>query len=107
MTHKLIDRPWGPECRFTVARMPDGSHINEVIRIPDMKIEEAELVKLISVALVQIDRIPEPFVDPIMAAVMAREEEIKMFLVSKDLIRSDQSITDVKSKAEYIDIKVG
>jgi hypothetical protein len=42
-----------------------------------------------------------------MAAVMAREEEIKTFLVSKDLIRSDQSITDVKSKAEYIDIKVG
>ena len=32
IAHKLINRPWGPEVRFTVARS-DGSHINEVIPI--------------------------------------------------------------------------
>ena len=26
ITHKLIDRPWYPECRYTFARS-DGSHI--------------------------------------------------------------------------------
>ena len=30
ITHKLINRPWGPEIRFTMAR-PDGSHINAVL----------------------------------------------------------------------------
>jgi len=35
--YKLINRPWGSECRYTVAR-PDQSHINNVIEIPDMKI---------------------------------------------------------------------
>lgn len=24
ITHKLIDRPWYPECRFTVARLTDN-----------------------------------------------------------------------------------
>lgn len=47
ITHKLIPRPWGPECRFTVAR-PDGTHINEVVSIKTMQINDTDLVAIIS-----------------------------------------------------------
>jgi hypothetical protein len=46
ITHKLIQRPWGPECRFTV-RLSDGDEINEVISVPNMGITEEELASLI------------------------------------------------------------
>jgi len=50
ITHKLINRPWYPECRYTFARL-DGSHINEVIQIPSMKISDKDLIALVSAAL--------------------------------------------------------
>jgi hypothetical protein len=53
VAHKLINRPWGPECRFTVAR-PDGSHINEVIPISSMSIADNDLVDLIVTRLARI-----------------------------------------------------
>jgi len=54
ITHKLIKRPWGAECRFTVAK-DDNTHINEVISIPSINIEESELIKLIEQRLAVID----------------------------------------------------
>ena len=53
ITHKLIRRPWGPECRFTFAR-ENGSHINEVIKIPGMDISNQDLIALVSARLAQI-----------------------------------------------------
>lgn len=47
ITHKLIQRPWGPECRFTIADL-SGNHINDVITIKGMDITEADLVFAIS-----------------------------------------------------------
>lgn len=50
IAHKLIRRPWGPECRFTFAR-PDGSHINDVIPIGSIDISNADLVVLVTTYL--------------------------------------------------------
>ena len=110
--HKLKPRPWGPECQFTVARLSDGLHFNDVISIPDLKIEEEDLAKLILERLKLIDREPEPFIDPqvkmVEDAVMAKAEEIKSLLVQKELLTKDQSIYDIKSKATIIsESKVG
>lgn len=109
--HNLTPRPWGPECQFTVAK-PDGSHINEVISIPDLKIEEEELAKLILERVKLIDVVREPFVDPQMKmledAVMAKEDEIKSILIQKGLLAEKQAIIDMKSKAEIVaEAKVG
>lgn len=57
IAHKLINRPWGPECRFTVARI-DGSHINEVIGIASMDIAENDLAVLIKTYCELIDTPP-------------------------------------------------
>ncbi len=47
ITHKLIQRPWGPECRFTV-QDSDGQFIDEVIPVQSMEVTEEELSVLIS-----------------------------------------------------------
>lgn len=49
--HKIKQRPWGLECQFTVARA-DGSHINEVIGLPD---DKADLVPLIQARCEMVD----------------------------------------------------
>ena len=105
ITHKLINRPWGPEVRFTVAK-PDGTHINEVLPIPSEKITDEELTKIIIDALKKIDVVIEPPPDPmdlmIKLAVEQKEAEIKNILVAKELMTSEQEITDIKTKAEII-----
>ena len=53
ITHKLIDRPWGPECRYTFA-WPTGEHINEVIRIPSMDISNDDLKALVVAQLAKL-----------------------------------------------------
>lgn len=80
IAHKLINRPWGPECRFTVAR-PDGSHINEVIPIKSMKIEEKELVEHITARLKQIEAsiVAMAAEEQRMIAEQQKEEERKTF----------------------------
>lgn len=41
IAHKIIQCPWGIECRFTVAKH-DGSHINDIVMIGDEKAAEEE-----------------------------------------------------------------
>jgi hypothetical protein len=106
ITHKLINRPWGPECRYTVAR-PDGTHINDVVPVSSMKIEEMELVTVIVERLKGIDveplpPPPDPMIKMVDDAVAAKEAEIKAILVSKELLTKDEEITDIKSKTEII-----
>ena len=109
IAHKLIQRPWGPECRFTVARLPDNSHINEVIVIESIKIEESVLAEQIASRCKEIDSIvAEPVIDlrqvEIDAAVSAKEAEIKAMLVAKEMITAEQQIADVKTKADYANV---
>lgn len=47
ITHKIINRPWGPECRATFADA-DGTHINEVFPIPSADATNQQLVDIIS-----------------------------------------------------------
>ena len=54
ITHKIIPRPWGIECRFTVAR-PDGTHINEIVMLNDGLEDEAQIASLIVGKLKVID----------------------------------------------------
>lgn len=42
IAHKIIPRPWGVECRFTMAK-PDGSHINDIVMVPNVNISNADL----------------------------------------------------------------
>jgi hypothetical protein len=110
--HKLKSRPWGPECQFTVEKLI-GGFIDDVISIPDMKIEESELAKLITERLKLIDHEIEPFIDPQMKmiedAVAAKETEIRFILEQKGLLEKEQSIEDIKSKAEIVaaEAKIG
>lgn len=80
IAHKLINRPWGSEVRFTVARS-DGSHINEVIPIKSMKIEEKELVEHITARLKQIEAsiVAMAAEEQRMIAEQQKEEERKTF----------------------------
>lgn len=104
--HKLKPRPWGPEVQFTVARS-DGSHINEVIPIPDLKIEDKALAELIVNALKRIDvPPPPPPPDPIEEAMKTaeanKEAEIKSILEAKGLLEKGQEIIAIPTKQEII-----
>jgi len=64
VTHKLIDRPWGPECRYTV-RDADGKLLDDVAAIPAMSVTEDALVDIISARLALITGpLPQPEEDP-------------------------------------------
>jgi len=43
IAHKIVPRPWGIECRFTVARL-DESHINDIAMLKDGKEESIKVV---------------------------------------------------------------
>ena len=47
VTHKLISRPWGPECRFTV-RKADGTLVDDVVNISSMSISNADLIQAVT-----------------------------------------------------------
>jgi hypothetical protein len=102
--HRFINRPWGVECQFTAAK-PDGTHINEVIKVESAKIEEADLAKLVQARCDAALVVPDAPVDTrqaeIDAAVAAKEAEIKTLLVAKELITAEQTIYDVKTKEDY------
>lgn len=102
ITHKLIQRLWGAECRFTVAKL-DDSHINDVISVPDLKIDEKELSELILQRLKIIDHPIEPFIDPqikmVEDAAFAKEGEIKAILIKKGILLAGQSIEDITARS--------
>ena len=47
ITHKLIERPWGCELRYTV-KDASGNLIDDVVSIPAMDISDNELVTIIT-----------------------------------------------------------
>ena len=53
VTHKLINRPWGPEVRFTV-KDSNNQFIDEVTPIKSMSATDSELVEVISGVLARI-----------------------------------------------------
>lgn len=52
IAHKLIQRPWGPECRFAFADT-NGEHINGVVAIPSMETTNQQLIAIVTPFLTQ------------------------------------------------------
>jgi len=77
IAHKLVLRPWGAECRFTV-KEGDNPDINEAITIPGMDIKEKDLVSLISRRLQSIKDFVEPplSIDPMEKRVAELEKQV-------------------------------
>ena len=101
ITGKMVHRPWGVEYRYTVQNK-NGRHINSIVFLKDENVSESTIATLITNQLLKIDVVPEQMVDPIEEAVQAKEDEIKDFLVSKELLTEEESIWDIKSKAEIL-----
>jgi hypothetical protein len=89
--YKLIERLWGPECRYTVARL-DGSHINDVISIPNIKIPEGDLAKLVQARLLALDvlAIPEP------SPSIITKESVEQYLKDEGYIKPEQTLEMIK-----------
>ena len=100
ITHKIIPRPWGIECRFTVAR-PDGTHINEIVMLNDGKEDEAQLAFLIFEKLKRVD-IPSELS---LYERIFTEEEVKNLMVEKGYLISGENLLDLKSKWDLLQVK--
>jgi len=96
ITGKVIARSWGTEYRYTVEK--DGEHINDIVMIPDEKTSEADIIKLITAKLKQIDVAPDIPISP----EEEKEKEIEAFLVVKGLLEDGQNYQEIKSKAEIL-----
>ena len=96
--HKIIPRPWGIECRFTVAR-PDGTHINEIVMLNDGLEDEAQIASLIIGKLKVIDaplEIPER---------IYTETEVKNLMAEKGYLIPEENLLDLKSKWDLLQVK--
>ena len=95
ITHKIIPRPWGIECRFTVAR-PDGTHINEIVMLNDGLEDEAQIASLIIGKLKVID-VP---LETLIPERIYTETEVKNLMVEKGYLIEDQKLAELKTKEE-------
>ena len=93
--HKIIPRPWGIECRFTVAR-PDGTHINEIVMLNDGLEDEAQIASLIVGKLKVID-VP---LETLIPERIYTETEVKNLMVEKGYLIEDQKLAELKTKEE-------
>ena len=101
VTGKQIQRPWGVEYRYTVQNAA-GKLIDSIVMLDSDSETEETIAGLIAAQLLKIDVAPEPRIDPIEEAVQAKEDEIKDLLVLKELITEEESIYDIKSKADIL-----
>jgi len=93
--HKIIPRPWGIECRFTVAR-PDGTHINEIVMLNDGLEDEAQIASLIIGKLKVID-VP---LETLIPERIYTETEVKNLMIEKGYLTEDQKLAELKTKRE-------
>ena len=96
IAHKIIPRPWGIECRFTVDK--DGRHINDIVMLKDGKESVEEIAELIGKRLALVDRPVEVFIPERMFT----ESEIKAILVAKGYLTEGESLEDLKTKEELL-----
>ena len=100
ITHKIIPRPWGIECRFTVAR-PDGTHINEIVMLNDGLEDEAQIASLIIGKLKVID-VP---LETLIPERIYTETEVKNLMVEKGYLIPEENLSDLKSKWNLLQVK--
>ena len=100
ITHKIIPRPWGIECRFTVARS-DGTHINEIVMLNDGLEDEAQIASLIVGKLKVID-VP---LETLIPERIYTETEVKNLMVEKGYLILGENLLDLKSKWDLLQVK--
>ena len=100
ITHKIIPRPWGIECRFTVAR-PDGTHINEIVMLNDGLEDEVQIASLIVGKLKVID-VP---LETLIPERIYTETEVKNLMVEKGYLILGENLLDLKSKWDLLQVK--
>jgi hypothetical protein len=93
--HRIIERPWGTECQFTVD--VGGWLVDDVIPIAP-KMEEKELATLIDERV--LARMALDLEEPVKPEKIYTEKEIVALLVSKELLSEGQMLEDLKTKAE-------
>jgi hypothetical protein len=59
ITHKRIQRPWGPECRYTVKRQSDGKLFDDVISISSLAVTDESISNLIVTRLAQMQEMED------------------------------------------------
>jgi hypothetical protein len=93
LTHKIITRPWGVECRFAVRR-DNEPDFNDIVMVSSEKADEKELVELIVARLKLCDR---PKDQDIVSERTYTETEVKRLLIEKGYLTKDQGIVDLKT----------
>lgn len=101
VTGKIINRPWGVEYRYTMKNSA-GKYFDDIVLLENENVSEETIAELIIAKLGQIDIVPEIVIDPIEQAKEEKESEIKNFLVTKELLTSEQTVWDIKSKTEIL-----
>jgi hypothetical protein len=96
VTHKIISRPWGPECRYTVSR--DGIDINDVVMLSSVKADDQQVCDQIVARLAVIDA-PKPVDDE--PVLMYSETEVVDLLVQKGYLTTDECLADLKTATEF------
>jgi len=94
--HRILVRPWGWECQFTVDL--DGRYIDEVLPI-DSKADEKAISQAIDDRLLEIKNRLQDAAQEVPERIYT-EKEIVSLLVSKELLTEDQSLSDLRSKSE-------
>jgi len=102
LTGKPVLRPWGAEYRFTVVR-PDGTHINGVISIPRMDVDDKALGQAVDAYISRLNRSVD---DPPENPIIYTESEISAILTEKGYLSTGEKLTDLKSYDELTAIKV-
>jgi hypothetical protein len=96
LAHKIVPRPWGIECRFTVDK--NGLHFNDIVMLETGKEDEKEIAGIILKRMLVMDR-PDAKQEP---EKIYTETEIKTLLVDKGYLEKTQKIEELKTKAELI-----
>jgi len=91
--HKLKTRPWGCECQFTFVSELDGRTFNDIVSIPNLKIEEKDLVLCIEerLKLISAPRLPD-----IPEVIVPPRESVEKYLRDNAIIKPKHTLEQVK-----------
>ncbi len=90
ITHAIIPRPWGIECRFTVADQ-DGNHINDIVMLGDGSEDEETIAGMILSKLQSQATVEE---EP--PAKLYTEEEVNQLLKEAGALKEGETIKGLK-----------
>lgn len=92
ITHAIIPRPWGIECRYTVADQ-DGNHINDIVMLSDGKEDEETIAEKILYKLQSQAAVEE---EP--PAKLYTEDEVNELLRDAWVLRVGETIKSLEDR---------